>query len=149
VGVEAFRELVSSRLAGRVVFVSLFGSVAEGRAGKLSDVDVAVLPKKVDAEGRLLLATEIAELASEAFGVPEDRVDVVFLDSEDLPIGLAYKAVVRGVTVYCAEKAACSELRLRVLSEFLDFQVFREKMDLERRYIEALKRRVGLGLEAR
>jgi predicted nucleotidyltransferase len=37
-----FAQLVAEKLAGRVLLVSVFGSRVKGRAGPLSDVDVAV-----------------------------------------------------------------------------------------------------------
>lgn len=73
-----FAKLVSSKLAGRVVLVSVFGSRVKGKAGPLSDVDVAVFPASRNLEEKLLLACDLAALASEAFEVPDDRVDVAF-----------------------------------------------------------------------
>ncbi|RLE99225.1 MAG: hypothetical protein DRJ57_02620 [Thermoprotei archaeon] len=138
-GLEEFRRLVTERLEGRVLLVTVFGSRAKGRWGLVSDVDVAVLPASEEVDERLLLACEVAELASLAFGVPDDRVDVVFLD-EELPIGLLYEAVARGVLTYCADEDLYARLRLRVISEYLDFRLFREKLELEHKFVKALGR---------
>jgi len=79
-----FAQLVAEKLAGRVLLVSVFGSRVKGRAGPLSDVDVAILPASRSLDERLLLACDLAALASEAFGVPDDRVDIAFLDDAPL-----------------------------------------------------------------
>lgn len=133
-----FAKLVSERLAGRVTLVSVFGSRIEGKAGPLSDVDVAVLPASRSLDERLLLACDLAALASEAFGVPDNRVDIAFLD-EDPPPWLLFEALVKGVVVYCADRSLLASLRLRALSEYLDFEVFKRKLNLVERYLEAVK----------
>ena len=137
-------KLVSSKLAGRVVLVSVFGSRVKGRAGPLSDVDVAVLPASRNLEERLLLACDLAALVSEAFGVSDDRVDVVFLD-EDPPPWLLFEALVKGAVVYCADRDLLAGLRLKAMSEYLDFEVFKRKLNLVDRYLEAVKRWVADG----
>ena len=78
--------MVAEKLAGRVLLVSVFGSRVKGRAGPLSDVDVAVLPASCILDEKLLLACDLAALASVAFGVPDDRVDIASLD--DAPLWL-------------------------------------------------------------
>ncbi len=138
--VETFRRLVRERLGSRVLVLTLFGSRAEGRSTAASDVDVAVLPAGGGVEERLALACDVAELASRAFGVPEDRVDIVFLDDESLPIELLFKAVARGVLIYCRDAELYRDLRLRVTSKYLDFRVFKEKLGLTQAYLRALRR---------
>jgi predicted nucleotidyltransferase len=138
-----FAQLVAEKLAGRVLLVSVFGSRVKGRAGPLSDVDVAVLPASRSLDERLLLACDLAALASEAFGVPDDRVDIAFLD--DAPLWLLFEALARGVVVYCADRELLASLRLKAVSEHLDFEVFKRKLNLEERYLEAVKRGVKGG----
>ena len=139
-----FAKLVSEKLAGRVMLVTVFGSRVKGKAGPLSDVDLAVLPASRNLEEKLLLACDLAALASEAFEVPDDRVDVAFLD-EDLPPWLLFEALVRGAVVYCVDRDLLAGLRLKVMSEYLDFEVFKRKLNLVDRYLEAVKRRVAYG----
>jgi predicted nucleotidyltransferase len=138
-----FAQLVAEKLAGRVLLVSVFGSRVKGRAGPLSDVDVAVLPASRSLDERLLLACDLAALASEAFGVPDDRVDIAFLD--DAPLWLLFEALARGVVVYCADRELLASLRLKAVSEYLDFEVFKRKLNLTERYLEAVKRGVKDG----
>lgn len=144
--VEELKRLVEEKLRGRVLLVTIFGSRARGRATPLSDVDIAVLPASRDVDERLRIACDLAELASKAFKVPDDRVDVLFLD-EDLPIELLFEAVARGILVYCSDRDLYADLRLRAISMYLDFKVFKEKLQLTRRFVEAVKR--DLGGEAR
>lgn len=139
-----FAKLVSDKLSGRVLLVSVFGSRVRGGAGPLSDVDVAVLPASWSSEEKLLLACDLAALASESFGVPEDRVDIAFLD-EDPPPWLLFEALVRGRVVYSADRDLQASLRLRAVSEYLDFEVFKRKLNLVERYLEAVKRGVADG----
>ena len=135
--------MVAEKLAGRVLLVSVFGSRVKGRAGPLSDVDVAVLPASRSLDERLLLACDLAALASEAFGVPDDRVDIAFLDNA--PLWLLFEALARGVVVYCADRELLANLRLKAVSEHLDFEVFKRKLNLTERYLEAVKRGVKGG----
>ena len=135
--------MVAEKLAGRVLLVSVFGSRVKGKAGPLSDVDVAVLPASRSLDERLLLACDLAALASEAFGVPDDRVDIAFLD--DAPLWLLFEALARGVVVYCADRELLASLRLKAVSEYLDFEVFKRKLNLTERYLEAVKRGVKDG----
>jgi len=135
--------LVAEKLAGRVLLVSVFGSRVKGKAGPLSDVDVAVLPASRSLDEKLLLACDLAALASEAFGVPDDRVDIAFLD--DAPLWLLFEALARGVVVYCADRELLASLRLKAVSEYLDFEVFKRKLNLTERYLEAVKRGVKDG----
>ncbi len=92
----------------------MFGSRVRGGGGPLSDVDVAALPASRDVGERLLPACELAGLASEAFGVPDDRVDIAFLD-EDPPLWPLFEALARGAVVYCADPDLCAGLRLRAI----------------------------------
>jgi predicted nucleotidyltransferase len=138
-----FAQLVAEKLTGRVLLVSVFGSRVKGKAGPLSDVDVAVLPASRSLDEKLLLACDLAALASEAFGVPDDRVDIAFLD--DAPQWLLFEALARGVVVYCADRELLASLRLKAVSEYLDFEVFKRKLNLTERYLEAVKRGVKDG----
>lgn len=135
--------MVAEKLAGRVLLVSVFGSRVKGKAGPLSDVDVAVLPASRSLDEKLLLACDLAALASEAFGVPDDRVDIAFPD--DAPLWLLFEALARGVVVYCADRELLASLRLKAVSEYLDFEVFKRKLNLTERYLEAVKRGVKDG----
>jgi len=142
--IEVFKEYVENRLKGRVLIVTVFGSVIEGKASLLSDVDVAVFPCVMSVDDRLNLVVDVMDLASQAFRVSENKVDVLFLD-EDLPIELAYNALVKGVLVFCEDVDFYREFRLKVISEYLDFQVFKQKLKLFDKYLAAVKRGISSG----
>ncbi len=120
-----------------VKFISLFGSIAEGKTTPLSDVDVAVLPE--EGADELLVVADILEIVTRSLGVTEDRVDVLLLNyASSLP--LLYNAVVRGILLYCSDPRFCSEYKRKILSQYLDYLVFREKLDLRRKFLEAVGR---------
>jgi predicted nucleotidyltransferase len=88
-----------------VLSAYLFGSHAEGRAHRESDVDIAVLLDNVRCsderhrfEARMRL---IGDLGS---ALKSNRVDVVVLD--DAPPGLARAIVTRGRRVFCRDSEA-------------------------------------------
>ena len=95
---RAFRELAEPG----VVSVYLFGSHAEGRAHRESDVDVGVLlqhathPAPRDRfEARIRLSSKLASRLG------TDRVDVVILN--DAPPQLGRRVVSRGRRVHCTD----------------------------------------------
>ena len=68
-----------------VLFAYLYGSLAEGRAGHASDVDVAVyLSPDVPSERYLDLSLQLAGTLSDASGV--GGVEVLVLNEAPLPI---------------------------------------------------------------
>jgi hypothetical protein len=69
---------------------------------------------------------------------------LLFFD-EDLPPWLLFEALVKGAVVYCADRDLLAGLRLKAMSEYLDFEVFKRKLNLVDRYLEAVKRRVADG----
>ena len=106
---DEFKTLLSARLregdSRRVVSAYLFGSVAEGRSHRESDVDVGVLldraryPTSRDRfEQRLMLSSR---LATELGG---REVDLVILN--DAPPQLARSIVTRGRRFFCAAPEA-------------------------------------------
>ena len=141
IALREFESIVEERLKGRVALIILFGSRVSGRHTPMSDVDVAVYPSNPGIGEKLLLTADVMEAASRAFGVAEDRVDVVFLD-EELPLELAFEILSRGKLVYCENRELYSELRARVLSKYLDFKVFAEKLAIHEEYLKAVRRRV-------
>jgi len=103
---EKLVEAVSSVLADRpeVLSAYLFGSQAEGRAHRESDVDVAVLLSRrahPDRRSRFAVRLRIATALAGALGRP---VDVVVLN--DAPPGLARHVVTTGLRVSCADPEA-------------------------------------------
>lgn len=107
----------------------LFGSVARGRAGPLSDVDIAVKMRDVDKLPDLIV--DLAELME----IPEERLDVVPI-TQELPSELRYRIFAEGVLLYAASRELYVEEAVRAFSEWGDFEIFLKKHDLPRRLWE-------------
>lgn len=99
-----------------VVFAYLFGSLARGKGGPLSDVDIAVFldPLPDDSLNRQLL---LADQVARALGVSE--VDLVVLNTAPLP--LAYRVLRDGVLLFCRDRDRQVAYQARVVSMYLDF----------------------------
>lgn len=98
--------------------VVLFGSRAKGTTGPMSDTDVLVAGTPYPApleEGKLRAAL------SEALGVPEDTIDLVFLDRA-APLVLS-EALETGIVLFGDEDVIIRE-RVRAWKGFLDAQKF-------------------------
>jgi len=120
----------------RVLFAFLFGSYARGMAGPLSDLDVAIF-----VEGKLNfdeLGDLVCSIASR-LGINEDKIDIVVLDDET-PYELRFKVFKDGIPIVVKDEKVFKEYRDKSLSLYWDFKVFKEKLDLDRKYLEALKR---------
>lgn len=109
-----------------VAVAYLFGSQATGRAGALSDVDVAVaLTAPESADVRLdLLASAI-----EALGT--DEVDVVLLDGA--PPLLRHRVLRDGVRIVDRDPRARVRFETRALLDYLDTAPLREQLAAGRR----------------
>ena len=110
-----------------VLFAYLFGSQSTGRAGPLSDVDVAVyLDDPVDAlETRLALT----DLVSRHVG--SDRVDVVVLNPA--PIALAGRVVESRRVILDRDPFARHRYESSIIRQFADFRLV-ERRHFARRY---------------
>jgi Predicted nucleotidyltransferases len=93
--------------------VYLFGSAAEGRMHRESDLDLAVVPRSPAARARRL--DMLTDLARAGFC----NVDLVFLDTDD--IVLKYEAVRLNQVVYQTEEFDRGEMYSRVVRQYLDF----------------------------
>ncbi|MBO9370415.1 MAG: nucleotidyltransferase domain-containing protein [Chloroflexi bacterium] len=108
--------------------VYLFGSAAEGRTHRESDLDLAVVPRSPAARARRL--DMLTDLAREGFC----DVDLVFLDTND--IVLKYEAVRLNQVVYQTEEFDRGEMYSRIVRQYLDFLPY---LQVQR---EAYKRRI-------
>jgi len=115
---EVVRQCMQS--VGGVGLGYLFGSVAAGREGPLSDIDVAVLPvagvDSADLEDRL------GDALCRALGA--ENIDLVMLDAA--PAHLSYRVVRDGKLLVCADRAALQRFVTRTVMEYLDFKPVRE-----------------------
>jgi predicted nucleotidyltransferase len=105
-----------------VLFAYLFGSVARGRAGPLSDVDVAVMVKDgVDLARRHL---DLIGAVSEAVG--SDGADVVLLN--EAPISLAFRVIRDGVVILSLDEKARIRHKAMVIDRYIDMAPMRKEL---------------------
>jgi predicted nucleotidyltransferase len=124
---DRLRRAASGSFEGTpVVFAYLFGSVAEGRAGPASDVDVAVcLEPDAPSERYLDLSLELARTLSEASGV--GGIEVLVLNEAPLPI--KGRVVRQRIVLFSRDEPARVAFESRTLGEFFDFQIHAVPMD--------------------
>jgi predicted nucleotidyltransferase len=120
-------KLVKSRLlpffAARqeVAFAYLFGSVAKGNAGKLSDIDIAVfldppeLPQDDGYGYQSELLVELRELLAA-------EVDLVILNSA--PTTLKFQVLKNGILIYCRSEDERRLFHENTVKMYLDFKPF-------------------------
>lgn len=109
-----------------VVFAYLFGSVAAGRAGPASDVDVAVyVEPELPQERRLDLSLELAGRLSETSGV--GGIEVLVLN--DAPLPIRGRAVRERAVLYSRDEPARVAYESLTLGEFFDFQIHARPLD--------------------
>jgi len=109
-----------------IVVAYLFGSVAKGAVGGLSDVDVAVLLSKgydLTLDYRLYLMGELAEIIGR-------EADVVILN--EAPPLLRYEVIKFGKILYCRDEYERVAFEERTLDEYLDMG------RIEREYFKCL-----------
>lgn len=100
----------------------LFGSLAHGRAGPLSDVDLAVHRSadfRVAESGWQTYRGDLhAELVHE-LGLRDDQVDLVVLEEITSSL-LAHRATWGGRLIFCRDERVRVKLDARILLEYLD-----------------------------
>lgn len=121
------RERLARALDREPVAVAyLFGSQATGRAGPLSDVDVAVALTSPDSAGVRL---DLLASAIEALGT--DEVDLVLLDAA--PPLLRHRVLRDGVRIVDRDPRARVRFETRALLDYLDTAPLREQLAAGRR----------------
>ena len=80
--------------------VYLFGSAASGKAGPLSDIDIAILLKSAPKPGVLGLKLRLLSALTGVFG--SNRVDIVILN--DSPPLIVFEAISKGKLIYGTRK---------------------------------------------
>lgn len=126
------RRLIEERYSGCVLFATLFGSVAKGRAGPLSDVDVAV--KLASGCERLEFLISFSVDASEVLEI--DDVDVLIL-TDDLPYELRYRAA-SGRLIYARNREAYVDEVVTSFSLWADLQIHLARTKARERFAESL-----------
>jgi len=106
-----------------LAFAYLFGSVAKGRSGPLSDVDAAVyFSPQGDARSRFHRQIQLISKLSSA--LDRDDVDVVRL--QDAPLDLAREVVENGKLLFCRDDALRVDFVFRVVRDYLDAEPLRK-----------------------
>jgi hypothetical protein len=106
-----------------VAFAYLFGSVAKGRSGPLSDVDVAVyFSSEGDARSRFRRQIQLTSKLSNV--LDRDDVDVVRL--QDAPLDLVREIVEHGKLLFCHDDNLRVDFVFRVVRDYLDAEPLRK-----------------------
>lgn len=132
---ETIRKLLTERAGDEVVSAFLFGSWAEGRAHRESDVDIGVLlkwelDKRERFEVRLRLTSELIA------ALHLNEVDVVVLN--DAPPLFGRRIVNDGKRIFCADAEADRAFRRDVQLRAADLAPFVERG--RRALLESLRR---------
>ncbi len=116
--IERKRKLKEYARRKGVVALYLFGSVAQGRATQLSDVDIAVLLPRVNAmdlfKKRLQMIVDLMKILN------EDDVDLVVLN--EAPPLLCHRIITEGELVYSRDEKERIRFEARKVLEYLDFK---------------------------
>ena len=120
------KERLYSYFSGRgdVLLAYLFGSVARGQAGPLSDIDVAVLLDGDPDESQMFdVRLEIIGAVMEIFG--DNDIAVVGLNQATL--SLRYRVLRDGLLLFVKNHQARIDFQSQTVMEYLDFKPFRER----------------------
>ncbi len=103
----------------QVLVAYVYGSQATGQAGPLSDLDIAVLlagePSEAECfDARLEFVGGLMSL------LHTNDVDVAILNQ--VPLVLRYQVVRTGQVIFCRDRQAMIEFRVRTLNEYFDFK---------------------------
>lgn len=108
----------------------LFGSVARGMSGTLSDLDIAVLLEKhsdIDSE-----RTKIESSICNALG----RFDIDLVVLNEAPFTLAYRVLRDGIVIIAPNLLAKENFEVRTIMNYLDFQpLLRKSLETSREEI--------------
>lgn len=121
----------------QVVSAYLFGSQATGRAGPLSDIDVAVILTEEAQRGDDVHEREALLHVELMKALRTDKVDLVFLH-EAGPF-LAHRVIRDGRRVYVRDELLDQRFRVHVVQQYLD------TAPLRRLQAEELRKRIAQG----
>ena len=98
----------------------LFGSLASGRTGPMSDVDIAILLKDNAPKGRELIHQEDYLSYRIADALKAKEVDLVELNRQGLIF--QHNVLRTGKLIYDADPAFRKKFEINVITEFCDFE---------------------------
>lgn len=99
----------------KIVTIILFGSYARKKTKPLSDIDIAVIVRNPDKS----IEADIAGLSS-------NTIDVV--NFHRLPLYIQFEALKYGKSLFVKDKGYFSEIKGRVLREYLEMSHIYERM---------------------
>lgn len=104
----------------------LFGSVAEGKEGPLSDIDIGVylssgLTKAQRDKKRLELVANLSILTK------NDRVDLLVLN--DTPPVLSFEIIRPNVLIFERDSSIKVDVEQRIMSMYLDWKYYEDRMN--------------------
>ena len=103
-----------------IKFAYLFGSVAEGKEGKLSDVDIAVfLDPSLSKKERFNLQLKLLSGLSDV--LKTDKIDLIIMN--DAPLLLKYNIIKHG-KILKDDIEARVKVEARILSDYLDMKYY-------------------------
>ena len=102
----------------------LFGSAASGKAGKLSDIDIAVmldelLGKKEGFDLQLRLISDISSL------LKTDKIDLVVIN--DAPLSLKFEIIKANHPLFVRDRSEKVDFEQRVMSRYLDRRYYEKR----------------------
>jgi len=120
---DAARAALTAALASepRVTAAYIFGSVALGTAGPLSDVDVALLID--DAVEREAVRDRVTDALTRRLRTAS--IDVISLP--DVPVPVRYRVIRDGVLVLCRDAAARQRFVVDTVMHYLDVEPLRKR----------------------
>ncbi len=106
----------------------LFGSVAKGKAGKLSDVDIAVLldeslNKKQRFDLQLELISDISEI------LKTDKIDLVVIN--EAPLSLKFEIIKANYPLFIRDRMEKIDFEQMVMSRYLDRRYYEKRASSE------------------
>ena len=112
----------------RVKLAYLFGSIAEGKGGKLSDVDLAVfldvsLSKKERFNLQLKFISELTGI------LKTDRIDLVIMN--DAPLTLNYEIIKSNYPLLVRDEEQKIDFEHMILSRYLDRRYYDKRWSAE------------------
>ena len=125
---QEWTQQLTGYLASRseVLAAYLYGSLAEGRANELSDIDLAILIRDNPTVERLWQLEDT--LAADLRGVLHtDRVDLILLNLA--PLRIRYEVITRGRVLYSVDGGARADFESHALRRYWDLAKYLEEYD--------------------
>lgn len=109
-------------------FAYLFGSLASGNAGALSDIDIAVFFDDTITDGRGLTYSPECELSSDLEQILGQPVDLAVLNTAS--VFLRYQVLKKGELLFCRSEKERIQFHEETIRSYLDFLPFRAVQNL-------------------